>query len=291
MTSTAHSQKSSNRLNEILRSVSRLRPLPSNTSRLLKVLDNETVTTGEVAEMIALDQALTAYVLRVANSAALGYVRSCASLTDAVMRLGFKQIRSLVMTTVASGPLTARLSGYRLGDKELWYHSIAVASASHWLAGALRFPDPEKAYIAGLLHDIGKLLLDQYVLADYQRVVTLMREHRVNLWQVEAHLYGIDHAAVGGLIATHWQFPAELAEAIRHHHNPVEGGTQQALPAIVNLANALSGDGSSGLSDLEGRVIHPSALQILRLDLPAVERLQAKMNESLFEYQSRQLCF
>jgi putative nucleotidyltransferase with HDIG domain len=207
------------------------------------------------------------------------------------MRLGFKQIRSLVMTTMANGPLTSRLNGYRLGDKELWYHSIAVASAAHWLAGVLRFPDPEKAYIAGLLHDIGKLLLDQYVLVDYQQVVTLMHRHKVNLWQVEAHLYGIDHASVGGFMAAHWQFPLELAEAIRCHHAPAAEGPEVRLPAIVNLANALIDSSPTLISELEGRVIHPNSLRILNLDGPSVDRLRVKLNDVLFEYQTRQLTF
>jgi putative nucleotidyltransferase with HDIG domain len=272
-----------------LRSVSRLRPLPGNTARLLKALDDPRVTPGEISDLLALDQALTAYILRVANSATLGYAMSCTSLQDAVMRLGFKQIRSLVVTTMTNGPLTSRLSGYRLGDKELWYHSIAVASASHWLAGVLRFPDPEKAYISGLLHDIGKLLLDQYVLVDYQQVVTLMRRHKVSLWQVEAHLYGFDHAAVGGLMAAHWQFPAELANAIRFHHMPAVEQPEPRLAAIVNLANALIDSSPSSLSELEGRVIHSNALLILNLDAAAVERLRVKLNDALFEYQARQL--
>lgn len=275
------------RLANILRGVSRLRPLPGNTTRLLKVLDDPTVTAGVVSELVALDQALTAYILRVANSALMGYLMSCGSVSDAVMRLGFKQLRSLVLSTVASGPLSARLSGYRLGASELWYHSIAVASAAHWLGGVLRFPDPEKAYVAGLLHDIGKLLLDQYVRADYNQMAGIMRKRKVPLWEVEKQLFGIDHAAVGGLIAEHWQFPEELADAIRDHHTPSLGRANQRLAAIVNLANALIPQKADSQNALEGRNIHPEALQILKLGEESIARLQAGLTESMFEYESR----
>lgn len=274
-------------MRDILSSVSRLRPLPTNTTRILKALDDPHTNAVIIAELIALDQALTAFILRVANSAAMGSLIATSSIKEAVMRLGFKQVRSLVLSTVAAGPLSTRLSGYRLGDKELWYHSIAVASASHWLAGALHFPDPEKAYVAGLLHDIGKLILDQYVLADYNQIVSIMNAQSIPFWNVEKQLFGIDHAAVGGLVTKHWQFPTELVEAIRQHHAPTLQQGNQRLAAIVNVANALIPQKSDKAEALEGRTIYAEALDILKLDPDRVPTLQAKLEEALFLYDSR----
>jgi putative nucleotidyltransferase with HDIG domain len=276
------------KLDEILRSVSRLRPLPSNTTRILNALGDPHATAGIIAELVSLDQAITAYVLRVANSVSLGYLLSCSSVKDAVVRLGFKQVRSLVMSTVVAGPLTARLAGYRLGDKELWYHSIAVACAAHWLATCFHYPDPEKAYVAGLLHDIGKLVLDQFVLADYNQIVSLMQTRQMPMWKIEEELFGIDHAGVGGLASTQWQFPTELTDAIRNHHNPSLELPDQRLAALVNLANALIPENTNHMSELEGRVIHPDALEILKLNPAAVEPTREKLAEALFSYQDRQ---
>lgn len=276
------------RLDEILQGVSRLRPLPTSASRILKALENPSTTAGIVADLIALDQALTAFVLRVANSASMGYSATCGSVHDAVMRLGFRQVRSLTLSTIASGPLSTRLAGYRLGDKELWYHSVAVASAAHWLAGIFRYPEPEEAYVAGLLHDVGKLVLDQFVLADYQEMTEIMRSRQMHLWQVEETLFGIDHAAVGGLMANRWQFPDSLAAAIRFHHTPSLAKTEKGLAAMVNLANALTPTGEDDdLSALDGRVIHPDTMQILWLDEKTLERLSNRLEEAMFTYQSR----
>ncbi|MCI0521606.1 MAG: HDOD domain-containing protein [Chloroflexi bacterium] len=278
---------SSQRLNDILKSVSRLRPLPGSAVRILKALDDPSSTAGQVADIIALDQALTAYLLRAANSAALSSLIGCTTVSDAVMRLGFKQVRSLVYSTVAAGPLSTRLSGYRQGDMELWHHSIAAATAAHWLATALHYPDPEKAYVAGLLHDLGKLLLDQYVLADYNQIEAMMRSQQAPLYVIEEHLFGVDHAAVGGLMATQWQFPSELVDAIRYHHTPSMRRGQQRLAAIVNLANAMSPPPASGLGALEGRSIHPEALDVLKLNPETVEKYRARLDEILFNTEGR----
>jgi putative nucleotidyltransferase with HDIG domain len=255
----------------------------------LKALDDPHATAGYVADLVALDQAITAYILKVANSVAMGYLISCSSVKDAVVRLGFKQVRSLVMNTIAYGPLSARLSGYRLGDRDLWYHSIATACAAHWLATLLNYPDPEKAYVAGLLHDVGKLVLDQFVLADYKQIEALMHSRNLPMWQIEEEQFGIDHAGVGGLAGAHWQFPNELVEAIRNHHNPSPDLADQRLAAIVNLANALSPNNLAEWASLEGRVIHPLALEILKLSSASLESIQTKLEEALFTYQDRQI--
>ncbi|MGB9673556.1 MAG: HDOD domain-containing protein [Anaerolineales bacterium] len=275
------------RLDSIIRSVNRLRPLPGSPLRILKELDNPASSARVVADLISLDQALTAYIIKVANSAASGYSRECSSVHEAVVRLGFKQIRSLVYSTMASGPLSARLAGYRLGDKGLWFHSVAVASAAHWLATALKYPDPEKAYVAGLLHDIGKLVLDQYVMADYNQIMEMMQTLNQPMWKIEEQLFGIDHAGVGALAGEHWQFPSELIEAINYHHNPVAGKPNQQLAALVNLANALVPAEKDEDLYLSGKVIQPATYDILKLNPEMTPKLASRLQESLFNYQDR----
>jgi putative nucleotidyltransferase with HDIG domain len=280
--------KSARQLDDILNGVNRLRPLPTSTTRILNALDNPRTTAGIISDLISLDQALTAYILRVANAAYLGYNTSCSSINDAVMRLGFKQIRSLVLSTISAGPLSSRLNGYRLGDKDLWQHSITTACAAHWLAGSLRYNDPEEAYAAGLLHDIGKLVLDQFVLADYSMIVDTMRKNNKPMYQIEEELFGVDHAAVGGLIAKRWEFPNALMDAIHYHHSPSLAPTHRGLAAIINLANALTPQEAIDQVDLYGRTVHPETLIILKIDQQAIDRLKSRLTESLFKYSARQ---
>lgn len=281
---------SSGRVEQVLRSIKRLRPLPANTTRLLSEIDNPESSTRSVARLISLDQALTAYVLQVANSAFLGYTSDCTSPKDAVVRLGFKQIRALTIGLTASGPLSQRLVGYRLGNHGLWSHSTEVAATSHWLATIFRYPDPEEAYSAGLLHDIGKLVLDQFVMADYEKIMAAMRSHEIPMWQVEEELYGIDHANVGGLIAELWEFPAVLADAIRYHHTPGQSHVRPKLTSIINLANGIITDDSPvPLPMTLNRDISQEALRIVGIDLAGLDKIKARHSEAMVAYQSRQI--
>jgi putative nucleotidyltransferase with HDIG domain len=218
--------------------------------------------------------------LQLSNSASLGYPRTCSTLYEAIMQIGLGRLRTILMASPATNMLNRRLSGYRLGEGELWNHSLATAVVAEWLAQALRYPNAEEAYICGLLHDIGKLFLDQFVLNDYPRIVEYVQHYRMQLWQVEEKLIGIDHAGVGGLIAERWNFPVVLVDAIRFHHVPSFARINRALPAIVNVANSLAADLKSANPDLFSNFIHPESLNILGIDAARLERLRARLQGS-----------
>jgi len=270
------------KLDQILSSVDKMRPMPTSVTRILNSLDDPNSTAGLISELIGLDQALAASVLQMANSASLGFNFVCSSISDAVMRLGIKRIKVLVLGAASSGPLTRRLNGYRLGAGDLWNHSVATAVTAQWISRYLRYPDPEEAYVAGLLHDMGKLILDQYMNVDYMRILDTMRVHNLSLWQVEEKLLGIEHSMVGSLMAQKWNFPTQLINAIRYHHAPSLANTKPELGAIINLANVFSKSEKEFQLDPHGQVMHPEAINILGLDEMQVMR----MHQLLIEYRS-----
>jgi putative nucleotidyltransferase with HDIG domain len=248
--------------------------MPTSVTRILNALDEPNNTAGMISDLIGLDQALAASVLQMANSAGMGFNTVCSNITDAVMRLGFKRVKTLVLGAASSGPLTRRLNGYRLGAGELWNHSVATAVTAQWIAQFLHYPDVEEAYVGGLLHDMGKLILDQYMMVDYMRIVELMQNYNLALWQVEEKLLGIDHSMVGSLMAQKWNFPVVLVDAIRYHHAPSLARSKQQLGAIINIANALSKDERTLQLDPNGAVIHPEAMTILKVDQEQVNRMK-----------------
>jgi HD-like signal output (HDOD) protein len=149
----------------------------------------------------------------------------------------------------------------------------------------LNYRDPEEAYVSGLLHDIGKLLLDQFILTDYTKILTFIQQYKMPLWEVEEKLIGIDHARVGGLIGERWQFPVVLVDAIRYHHYPSLARANPQLPAIVNLANAVISQKAAGGNNaaLFSSDIHPETFNILRIQPDAFEAMHAKLLNQLYQ--------
>ena len=255
--------------------------MPSSVTRVLKAIEDPDITAGNVSNLISMDQVLTAEVLKVANSALLGYGRNCASIQEGVMRLGMKRVRLIALGVGAAGSMSGALRGYSLGGGDLMRHAVSTATISLWLAQALSISNPDEVYVAGLLHDIGKLLLDQYLLRDRMRLAQLIRTSKRPLWEIEEKLFSINHAQAGGLIATHWRFPPMLVDAIESHHQPDQAKKEPKIAAVVNIANAFSPNDSDRSDFLEGRFVHESSLEILNLSPDMVENLEQDCNAAL----------
>ena len=261
----------------IIRTVDNLRPMPTSITRALRAIEDSSATSTEISEIIGLDQALSASILQAANSVSMGYSTDCSKLSDAVMRLGFKRLKGIILGIAAVGPFNQSLKGYRFGAGELWNHSIATAVSAEWIARELRYPDPEEAYTAGLLHDMGKLFLDQFVFSDYTRIVDLMLKYKLTLYMAEEQLLGIDHANVGGLIAEKWNFPVVLIDAIRYHHTPSFARSNQRLPAIVNVANSFFENTGNQNALFFERSIHPETFQILNISQERIDQMHVQL--------------
>jgi len=258
----------------ILEAAKRLKPMPNSVTRVLKAVEEPDTPAGQIADLISMDQVLAAETLKVANSALLGYGRNCATINEAVVRLGTKRVKVITLGVGAADSMSGALRGYSLGGGDLMRHAVSTATIALWLAQALTVPNPEEVYVAGLLHDIGKLLLDQYMLKDRDRLMNLLQTSKHPLWEIEKKLFSIDHAEAGGLIAAHWNFPQSLVEAIDSHHRPGRAQEYQTIAAVVNMANAFSPNDSARPDFLEGRFVHDSSLKILNLKPEMVDGLR-----------------
>ncbi len=270
------------RVQQILDTVDRLHPIPSSVSRILKEIDSPFTTVAVIAEYIGLDQALAALVLQVANSVTMGYTRTCTTIREGVMRIGLKRLKSILLTSNAvSAMQNQKLPGYNLGAGELWNHSTTTAIVCEKVAREINYPDPEEAYVSGLLHDVGKLILDQFVLNDYTRIILFKQQYNLSLWQVEDKLIGINHARVGGLIGERWSFPPHLIESIYFHHNPGQAKENRLLPAIVNLGNSITANHFQSHNELFSGLLNPDTPSILNLSQNRLESLTKTVVESI----------
>ncbi|HEX7077692.1 MAG TPA: HDOD domain-containing protein [Candidatus Eisenbacteria bacterium] len=229
---------------------------PVVASRLIEEVARPDATAEEIGRILANDPALTARTLKLANSDFYGFPRKVGSVDLAVLVLGPSTIRDLVLTSSvvqAMGQAGSALEG-------LWSHSMACGIAARALAERCRYRLTGDAYAAGLLHDIGKVVLRQNDPERFDAVLALCRAQRLPVEEAERGLFGSDHAEVGGWLAERWALPAEIVEAIACHHRPDAATRNPALASLVHIANSLAGRaGYSWAPGLDATALDASA--------------------------------
>jgi len=253
----------------IRRQVERLRELPTLpvvVERIADVLDRPDASLAEAAALIETDQVLTAHLLRLANSAFYGVSGQIGSVAQALTILGTTLTRSLLCTTSALD-LRIDMAGF-------WEHSIGTALAAGALAKYLRLAKPEEVSGAGLLHDLGKVVLYKQAPEAFAAVLAEASARRLRFRDAERNLLGVDHAEVASWLLLRWRFPVRVLEPVVWHHAPERAGTAPVETAVVHVANTLVrayGYGFGG--DRRVPAIAPAAWELLGLqarDLEAV---------------------
>lgn len=222
---------------EVLGAVNTLPSLSAVVLDLLVAIDQPDVDIDLVARKVALDPALTARALRLANSSFYGMPRQITTMPDAVAVLGLSSVRNLATTTALMGALAQPDPG-AVDPQAFWRHAIGTALCARLLAshGATQ---QDQAYIAGLLHDIGRLVLATRFSGHYQAVLALRSATDCYLLDAERACLGLDHALVGAALAQHWKFPQAICLAVAQHHAG-DVPDLQPLTQLVHLADALA---------------------------------------------------
>ncbi len=223
---------------EVAAAVAELPAMPASISEVISACDDHDMTVGQLSQVILRDQSLTAGILKLANSSFYGHARRVTTVTEAVVMLGFSAIKSLAISSHTARLLSGGLPGYGLQKGELWRHSISVAFTARRIAVEVKLAPVEEAFVAGLLHDLGKTILSSYMENAYEEVTRIAQERRVAFHEVETELLGFDHAELGAQIAVAWSFPPELEEAIRFHHAPSGASLKPELAHCIHLADA-----------------------------------------------------
>jgi HD-like signal output (HDOD) protein len=236
---------------DLLSSAEALGALPASVTRLANIVGNPEHDIREIVEVVSLDQALTATLLRRANSAALAARFPIKTVRDAALWLGSGSVLSLALATNVSRRLCAPIPAYGLAEGQLWKQSVAASLAAESIRHSADVEVPAEAPTAALLHDFGKVVLAQHFGA---RVLNMLAHaaaaDNMGLLAAEARVFGINHADIGGLVAQHWKLPHTIVEAIIHHHHA--GEHRNPASATVSLAHAMVPDILSGPDHEDG---------------------------------------
>ncbi len=228
------------RRDEILAQVKSVPSLPAVVVKLREYLDDPEVNFNDLARVIEVDPGLTANVLQLANSAYFGWHGSISSVRDAISRLGTKRIFQMVLC-MSVAPMARRpVKGYDLTSDQLWDHSIAVAMCSEQLGYKLQLASAMQAFTAGLLHDLGKVILGTFVEIDDEPIKEIMESDDLSFDQAERMVLGIDHAEVGAHLMQDWNLPEDVVAATRWHHDPATNDTwHQEMVDLVHCADVI----------------------------------------------------
>ncbi len=251
---------------EILAKVLEVEALPTAVQKAMQLLKDPQVDVGLLSKAIELDPGLTANLLRVANSSYFGGMRSYTSARDAIVRLGSQKVSQLVMASGVIPHMVVEVQGYGLEPGKLLEHAVTTALAAEELAKVLNRRPPDHAFTAGLLSDVGKVVLGTFVGVDSEPILELARDQGMTFEQAEQEVLGIDHAEVGAALLEHWGLPEPIVNVVRYRLRPEDAPEKDFALDLVHLADALAKTTGIGLG-IDGLNYQPSEAAIKRLGL------------------------
>ncbi len=234
-------------------------------SRVVQTIYSPKTSANDLAQIIECDPPLTAKILKAANSAYYGQTSDINSLRRAVVTLGFETIKELVTAVTVSQLFFADEKKGGLNRQGLWMHSIGAAKAAQIICNRMSIGRPDVMYTAGLLHDIGKIVLSLLFPDHYSRVITFAASRKCRIILAEQRLLNTDHCMVGKVVCELWNLPEDLANAIFYHNDPREiTGNDLTMVRLTHLSDALAR--KAGIGDPGDQVVpepSPGSLSIL----------------------------
>lgn len=232
-----------NRVRQVVSNIRNLPTPPVVFHQIQKVLNDPKVSAAQVAAILAEDPAMSVKVLKMTNSAFYGLSREIESVKQAVVIIGMEAIRNLVLSASVLDMFKGKANDQEFQEK-FWRHSLATAFCSRILARRLRskgMVDPDAAFSAGLLHDIGKIVLCCFLPTEYEKFVQEREQNRTAAsYEIEEKALGYTHAQIGSLLAVQWKLPTKLGESITFHHQPELPAVPEPVCYIVHLANYIA---------------------------------------------------
>lgn len=253
-------------LETMLKEANQLKALPQSAVRLSSLLANADWVLKDIVHAVEYDPALTGRLLRLANSSAMGGRHRITSVSDAVLRVGPGPLLSLTLASAVRQELQKPLSAYGLEERDLWRHSVATALAADRSRSFCQVAPPPGSFVAALLHDIGKLILDRHL----KGILDQPEGHELQPGD-ELCLLGTHHGVLGGAVASHWRLSQNVTDAIAQHHDPSSASSDEGrlTACFVALADCVAHRVDSDRAPVLARYV----VQSVRIDRAGFEAL------------------
>lgn len=262
--------------------IDKLPALPTSVSKIMEICNDPASSPADLSKVISLDPVLMGRIMKLINSAYYGLENQVTSLVRAIIMLGFNTVKNLALSTAILGTV-GKTRSQALNMEKFWMHSLSVGVTAKLIARKKGEPtrDLEEFFIAGLLHDIGKIAFNNKVPGEYSRALAYAEKECVSLLQAEEHELSITHTEVGGMIATAWQLGENLSHAITYHHGTYDG-PHQTLVSAVCAANYFSNIIDPGFSgDLCPDIHDQEAFSILQVSLDELKGMEEEIRAAI----------
>jgi putative nucleotidyltransferase with HDIG domain len=240
-------------MQDLLKEIKKLKPIPAIVHQIIEIIDRPDSSMQDIAKVIKYDPGATADLIKISNSAYFGLKEPAESVEDAVSLLGIDQIVELVLMKSGASVLSGRFDGYGFREGAMWKYSVSSALIAKQIASRLSMKNKNTIFTASLLKDIGKTILDRFVLDSFDEINELVLNHNLSFIEAEKKIIGADHAELGGMIAKIWKFSPKMINIIRNHHIQSEDMCQDQDIAVVYFADCICmmlgiGVGADGLA-------------------------------------------
>jgi putative nucleotidyltransferase with HDIG domain len=272
---------------DILREIKDLPTLPAVATRVISMTDDPNCSQQELAKVVELDPAIATKLLKLVNSPFYGIRGAIGSVQQALVFVGMTNIRNLVLSASVMELFDEDGCVGDFSRKDLWLHSMATAISARTIAVSTRTVDPEVAFTAGLIHDVGKLIIDRFFHEDFVRIVELLKLHSTTMSNVENAVLGLDHGEIGAYVAQRWGLPDVLRDAIGFHHDPANAPTGKQLAALIGLADGMARDLKVGTGGGETPKLNDEQLEIAGMSRDSFSQVKERLAENIGEHVSQ----
>jgi putative nucleotidyltransferase with HDIG domain len=273
-------------LEELIEKVDDIPAFPQTVINIMLLLKEPRSAAVDIEREVMKDQGLTTKLLKMANSAFYSGRRQIKTVADATVLLGFDTVQSLVLASTVGKVMEKELKGYSYERNALWRQSQISAIMARAIAKKAKYPNPDIAYTAGLLKDVGKVILDEFVHESYQEILTMISNEVMTYVVAEEEVLGFNHGQVGARIVEKWNLASELVDAIEYHHKPFQSMDNIELVSIVHISDGLvMMMGMHEGIDTLGHEFFTDAVKILNLDESDLNQIMMDVEKIVSEEQ------
>ena len=248
--------------------------IPANMATAIKIsrmLNDINIKISDLTTTISTDTSLSTQLLKLSNSAYYGFSGKIASINDSIAKLGFNTIKSLVFVSIAQSLFNRQKTSYETEKGQIWRNAVASGIYAKYIAQYVNYKSIDAAFTGGLLRDIGKIIIHEYVGKSYDEIIEFVKTYNISFNEAEEQIIGFNHCQIGAELAKKWNFPKILIDSIYYHHNPQDiiedPDVDPCLISIIHIADAITVMLGQGI-DLGGMMykLEPKTLDALGIN-------------------------